>query len=98
MGTFPLLCEFEFVVSEIEVKLLATDDFPEQIEEIIRRKSKSGNIMSYMDAILFWCSEHMLEEDIAGEIVVKFPYLMERVQIEAEDLNLLKEKSARIDL
>lgn len=53
--------------------------------------------MEYIDAVVHWCKLNNLEVEYAAGLIKRDPYIMSRIQMEAEDLNYLK-KGARLPL
>lgn len=62
------------------------------IENIVSTKS-----MGYLDATLFYSEQTGLEPQVVGNLVLKTPVIKEKIQEEAEAVNLLP-KTARLDI
>jgi len=45
---------------------------------------------SYIDAVNHWCASRGLEPEAGADLVLNFPEIRERLQLEAENLSLLK--------
>lgn len=69
-----------------------TNNFIEEIETIIHNKKTD-----YIDALLFWCEKNNLDVETAAYWVRKDPVMLSKLQIEAENLNILK-KGARLPI
>lgn len=61
------------------------------------RKLIEEKKMEYIDAVVHWCELNNLEVEYAAGLIKRDPYIMSRIQMEAEDLNYLK-KGARLPL
>lgn len=66
--------------------------FVEEIEKLCRDKN-----IEYIDAIIFWCQKNNLEVETAAYWIKKDPVMKSKVQVEAENLNILK-KGARLPI
>lgn len=66
--------------------------FSSDVRRLIEEKK-----MEYIDAVVYWCETNNCELEYAASLIKKDPFIMSRIQIEAEDLNYLK-KSARLPL
>jgi hypothetical protein len=66
----------------------SASNFALQIEEIVWQ----GNV-PYMDAVLLWCETRGLEPEVGADMVRKSSQIKLKIQVEAEDLNLMKESS-----
>ena len=64
--------------------------FSIEIEKLV-----SKNKIEYIDAIVYWCEKNNVEVEYAAGIIKKDPVLRSKLQIEAENLNILK-KGARL--
>jgi hypothetical protein len=64
--------------------------FSAEIEETVR---KFG--IGYVDAIVHYCEKNRVEPEYVATLVKRDKVLVSRLQIEAEDLNILK-KGARL--
>jgi hypothetical protein len=53
---------------------------------------------TYMDSIVRWCGDRGLEIEVGAELVDQFPLVKSRLQMEAEGLNLMKDKPGRLPL
>ena len=50
---------------------------------------------TYIDSVVRWCADRGLEIEAGAELIAQFPLIKARLQMEAEDLSLLK-KSGRL--
>lgn len=66
----------------------SANNFAMQIEEIVWDKD-----VTYMEAILLWCSDRGLEPEVAASLVRKSAPLKGKIQLEAESANLLPRPS-----
>lgn len=67
-----------------------TTSFSSDVRRLIEEKQ-----MEYIDAVVHWCEANNLDIEYAASLVKTDPFIMSKIQIEAEDLNFLK-KSARL--
>ncbi len=65
-------------------------NFVEEIEKLCKSKN-----IEYIDAIIFWCQKNNLEVETAAYWIKKDPVMRSKVQLEAENLNILK-RGARL--
>jgi hypothetical protein len=72
--------------------MLKSSNFVEEIEKLCRDKN-----IEYIDAIVFWCEKNNLEIETAAYWVKKDPVMRSKVQVEAENLNVLK-RGARLPI
>lgn len=72
--------------------MLKNSNFVEEIEHLCRTKN-----IEYIDAIVFWCEKNKLEIETAAYWIKKDPVMRSKVQVEAENLNILK-RGARLPL
>lgn len=69
--------------------LMNSKKFGLTIEEIVKTKK-----ISYMDAIVYFCDKHEVDPATIGPMVNKS--LKEKIQIEAENLRLIKKSSSGV--
>ena len=62
--------------------------FVDEIETLCRDKK-----IEYIDAVVFWCAKNNLEVETAAFWIKKDPVMKSKIQIEAENLNILKRGS-----
>ena len=65
-------------------------DFPLEIEKLVKEKK-----ISYIEAVVVWCEREKIDIIVGGELAKKSEIIKEKIQVEAEDLNLMP-KSARL--
>lgn len=70
--------------------LSKTASFSADVRHLIDEKK-----MEYIDAVVHWCEQNSFEVEYAAALIKRDPYIMSRIQMEAEDLNYLK-KGARL--
>jgi uncharacterized protein YeaC (DUF1315 family) len=70
--------------------MLKSSNFVEEIEVLCRTKN-----IEYIDAIIFWCQKNNLEVETAAYWIKKDPVMKSKIQLEAENLNILK-RGARL--
>lgn len=70
--------------------MLKNSGFVEEIEKLCRDKN-----IEYIDAIVFWCQKNNLEVETAAYWIKKDPVMKSKIQLEAENLNVLK-RGARL--
>ena len=67
-----------------------TTSFNEDIEKL--RKDKK---LEYIDAVIYWCEKNNVEVEFAASIIKKDAVFKAKVQVEGENLNILK-RGARL--
>lgn len=78
----------------IEIKSVQTSaKFSHQIEIIVKEKC-----LTYMDAILYYAENNEIELESVARLVKINSTIKEKLLVEAEDLNFMKEKSARLPI
>ena len=65
--------------------------FAKDIEGLIKTRR-----VSYIEAITLWCEEHDTEVEYAATLIKKNKKLKGAIQEEAEGLNFMKRKTARL--
>lgn len=70
--------------------MFKNSNFVEEIEVLCRDKN-----IEYIDAIVFWCQKNNLEIETAAYWIKKDPVMKSKIQVEAENLNILK-RGARL--
>ena len=70
--------------------MLKNSSFVEEIEKLCRDKN-----IEYIDAVVFWCEKNKLEIETAAYWIKKDPVMKSKIQLEAENLNVLK-RGARL--
>lgn len=72
--------------------MLKNTGFVEEVEKLCRDKN-----IEYIDAIIFWCQKNNLEVETAAYWIKKDPVMKSKIQVEAENLNILK-RGARLPI
>jgi hypothetical protein len=72
--------------------MFKNSNFVEEIEKLCFEKN-----IEYIDAIVFWCEKNNLEIETAAYWIKKDPVMRFKIQVEAENLNILK-KGARLPI
>lgn len=67
-------------------------NFLSEIESLCRIQQ-----MDYIDAVLHWCQENNIEIELIAEHIKRDNTLKSKIQVEAENLNILK-RGARLPL
>jgi hypothetical protein len=62
---------------------------------IIERTAREKRL-KYIDAIIWYCEENDIDTAGVGKLITKG--LKDKISLEAQDLNLLKEKTAKLPL
>jgi hypothetical protein len=71
---------------------LTSNNFALEIEELCQTKN-----IEYIDAVVHWCEKNKIEIEYAANLIKKDPVFKSKIQVEAENINVLK-KSARLPL
>ena len=66
--------------------------FIEEVEKLRQAKN-----MDYIDAVVMWCENNKFEVEYAASLIKKDPVIKEKIQVEAENLNILK-RGARLPI
>lgn len=72
--------------------MLKNSGFVEEIEKLCRDKN-----IEYIDAVVFWCEKNKLEIETAAYWIKKDPVMRSKIQLEAENMNVLK-RGARLPI
>ena len=72
--------------------MIRTNNFVEDIEKLCRTKN-----MEYIDAAVMWCETNKIEVEFLANLIKKDPVMKSKIQLEAENLNILK-RSARLPI
>lgn len=75
------------------MKLKSSSEFIMEIETLVKEKK-----MEYFDAVLHYCESHNIEVETAATLVKQHAPLKAKIQIEAENLNMVRRTSARLPL
>jgi hypothetical protein len=65
--------------------MLKSSSFVDEIEKLCFEKD-----IEYIDAVVFWCEKNKLEIETAAYWIKKDPVMRAKIQVEAENLNILK--------
>jgi hypothetical protein len=68
------------------------NNFIEEIEVLCKTKN-----MDYIDAVIMWCDKNKLEVEYAASLIKRDIVIREKIQVEAENLNILK-RGARLPI
>lgn len=68
------------------------NNFTDDIEKLCRTKN-----LDYIDAVVLWCEKNKLEVETAAYWIKKDPAMKSKIQVEAENLNILK-RGARLPI
>jgi hypothetical protein len=71
---------------------VTANSFMQDIEKLCRTKN-----MEYIEAIIHWCDQNKLEVEFAASMIKKDLVMRSKVQVEAENLNVLK-KPAKLPI
>jgi hypothetical protein len=72
--------------------MLKNSGFIEEVEKLCQDKN-----IEYIDAVVFWCEKNNLEIETAAYWIRKDPVMKSKIQLEAENLNVLK-RGARLPI
>ena len=72
--------------------ILTTEDFIASIDVMVREKN-----VGYFDAVLLYCEQNNIEVETAAALVKSNSVLKSRIQMEAENINMMK-RSARLPI
>ena len=77
-------------IMENFMKMHTSNTFPHEIECIKQEKH-----LDYIEAVIYWCDQRGLDVEYAASMIKKDLALKSKIQVEAENNNVLK-KSARL--
>jgi len=69
-----------------------SNTFINDIEQLCRIKN-----MEYIDAVVHWCESNKIEVEYVANLIKKDPTMKAKIQVEAENLNILK-RGARLPI
>ena len=72
--------------------MIQTNNAIEAIENL--RSSKN---IDYIDAVVLWCETNKIEIEFIASLIKKDPAMKSKLQVEAENLNILK-RGARLPI
>lgn len=67
-------------------------NFIEEIELLHQTRN-----MEYVDAVVHWCEVNKFEVEYAASLIKKDPVIKAKIQVEAENMNILK-RGARLPI
>ena len=73
------------------MSIITPNKFALIIEDIVRKKR-----ISYMDAVIEYCAENQIDPSTTKSMINK--NLKEKIAYEAQSLNMLKEKTAKLPI
>jgi hypothetical protein len=71
----------------------SSSEFIKNIEKIVKEKN-----IEYVDAVLLYCEKNKIEIETIGSIIKQNSAIKSKIQIEAENNNMLKKSSARLPI
>jgi len=71
---------------------LTANTFAAEIDKLCQDKG-----IEYIDAVIHWCESNKVEIEYAANLIKKDPVFKSKIQIEGEDLRILK-RSARLPI
>ena len=75
----------------LHLSIITPNKFALIIEDIVRKKR-----ISYMDAVIEYCAENQIDPSTTKSMINK--NLKEKIAYEAQGLNMLKEKTAKLPI
>ena len=69
----------------------STADFFKEIEKMVKEKN-----IEYFEAVILYCEKNNLEVETVASVVKQNSALKSKIQIEAENVKMLKRSSARL--
>ena len=73
------------------MSIITPNKFAMLVEDIVRKKR-----VSYMDAVILYCTENQIDPSTTKSMINKG--LKEKIAYEAQGLNMLKEKTAKLPI
>lgn len=73
--------------------LKSTIDFVNAIEDLVKKKN-----VEYFEAVLLYCEKNNVEIETIAQVVKQNSALKSKIQIEAENLNMVKRSTARLPI
>ena len=73
------------------MSIITPNKFALLVEDIVRKKR-----VSYMDAVILYCTENQIDPSTTKSMINK--NLKEKIAYEAQELNMLKEKTAKLPI
>ena len=73
------------------MSIITPNKFAMLVEDIVRKKR-----ISYIDAVVLYCTENQIDPSTTKSMINKS--LKEKIAYEAQGLNMLKEKTAKLPI
>ncbi len=73
------------------MSIITPNKFAMLVEDIVRKKR-----VSYIDAVVLYCTENQIDPSTTKSMINK--NLKEKIAYEAQGLNMLKEKTAKLPI
>ena len=73
------------------MSIITPNKFAMIVEDIVRKKR-----ISYIDAVVLYCTENQIDPATTKSMINK--NLKEKIAYEAQELNMLKEKTAKLPI
>ena len=73
------------------MSIITPNKFAMLVEDIVRKKR-----VSYIDAVVLYCTENQIDPSTTKSMINK--NLKEKIAYEAQELNMLKEKTAKLPI
>ena len=73
------------------MSIITPNKFAMLVEDIVRKKR-----ISYIDAVVLYCAENQIDPSTTTSMINK--NLKEKIAYEAQGLNMLKEKTAKLPI
>jgi hypothetical protein len=73
------------------MSIITPNKFALLVEDLVRKKR-----VSYMDAVILYCTENQIDPSTTKSMINK--NLKEKIAYEAQELNMLKEKTAKLPI
>jgi|TARA_R110002050_G_scaffold245029_2_gene382605 hypothetical protein len=77
----------------IELKIKTPSQFALEIEMVVKEKN-----IDYLDAVMYYVEKNNIEVETAASLIKSSQILKGKIAAEAEELRLLKTKSARLPI
>jgi len=84
---------FTEIIKDYRMKIVSIkspSEFVLEIESLVKEKR-----VEYIDAVMLYCEQHNIEVETAAELIKQNVVLKAKVQVEAENLNMVK-RTARL--
>lgn len=65
----------------------------QEIETIVKKRN-----LEYIDAVIYYCEKNNLEIETMAEIIKQNSAMKSKIQIEAENLKMVRRSSARLPI